>query len=506
MGWETRGPNGPAYYYRKSRDPNGRVRSTYLGAGPHARLCAELAGVHRAYAAYRVAALRRFEAAVDAADEATRVLTAGVEAALSRALEAQGYRYHRGEWRRPRAGRERAAEAADAPTPDAEATAPARRTPTPERAPAGRGRRAAPAAEEGEYEPPPPPPSDPTSLHAELVRSTTWEAYAFRVHAERALRAGEGDDGHPALVRLRAAAAACGRSWGRAAEASAPEASARAGAGVHDGVAVAAAGAVAAVLEAAGDADGRLAVLARVGAVRDALGWAGADPLGRWAVDQHALAVAHVELVHACAEALRGGEERASEDAPVDSFLEVLERLAGACGVSPVAPPRPGDGDRLAKAWGRRLQRAEAGLRRTARLLRHARKAGVLAREASVSKDAGRMGVDPAGDASDPLAVLAAPKAPPTRPPLRGEAAEVAAETRARIEARRAAWPPPERIRWEELRRPECPWDPLDYGTECDEAGRPVEGGAWAVLEVEPETPEEALADLARWAPEYATP
>ena len=104
----------------------------------------------------------------------------------------------------------------------------------------------------------------------------------------------------------------------------------------------------------------------------------------------------------------------------------------------------------------------------------------------------------------DPLAPLAAPLPSPIPPPLRGEAAEVAAETRTRIDAMREAWPPPRRIRREALEAPGCPWNPFDYGVECDLNGRPTEGGAWLVLHCEPEHPDDLLADLASWAPEYA--
>ena len=102
MGWENRDPNGGPYYYGKSRTPDGRVVSTYFGDGPLAHLVANMDEIARDYRAYREASLEAFSEDVDAADAAVRACTASVKARLAEALEAEGYRYHRGEWRRPR--------------------------------------------------------------------------------------------------------------------------------------------------------------------------------------------------------------------------------------------------------------------------------------------------------------------------------------------------------------------------------------------------------------------
>ena len=75
MGRERRGPNGCTYHYRKSRDANGRVVSTYFGNGPIAVLVAETDAARRAFASYRTAALSQFEERVDAADAAVRACT-----------------------------------------------------------------------------------------------------------------------------------------------------------------------------------------------------------------------------------------------------------------------------------------------------------------------------------------------------------------------------------------------------------------------------------------------
>ena len=106
MGRERRGPNGRTYFYRKSRTSDGRVESTYFGDGPIAVLVAETDAARRAYGSYRTAALSQFEERVDAADAAVRACTEDVGIRLAEALEAEGYRYHRGEWRRPRRGRD----------------------------------------------------------------------------------------------------------------------------------------------------------------------------------------------------------------------------------------------------------------------------------------------------------------------------------------------------------------------------------------------------------------
>ena len=101
MAWETRGRNGRRYFYRKHRGPDGAVRSTYVGRTPSVVAAAELEAVARTATTYHEAALRRFEADVDRADAAVRAATADVRARVDEAMTEAGYRYHRGEWRRP---------------------------------------------------------------------------------------------------------------------------------------------------------------------------------------------------------------------------------------------------------------------------------------------------------------------------------------------------------------------------------------------------------------------
>ena len=100
MGWETR--RGRTYYYRKWRDDGGRVRSTYLGREMTGHLVAELDALGQALPAYRAGALDRFGAFLDASDAATRAYTGFVGEMLAAEMEREGFRYHRGEWRRPR--------------------------------------------------------------------------------------------------------------------------------------------------------------------------------------------------------------------------------------------------------------------------------------------------------------------------------------------------------------------------------------------------------------------
>ena len=103
MAWEPRGRNGRRYFYRKRRGPDGVVRSTYVGRTPAVVAAAELEAVARTATTYHEAALRRFEADVDRADAAVRAATAEARALVDEAMTEAGYRYHRGDWRRPRA-------------------------------------------------------------------------------------------------------------------------------------------------------------------------------------------------------------------------------------------------------------------------------------------------------------------------------------------------------------------------------------------------------------------
>lgn len=69
-------------------------------------------------------------------------------------------------------------------------------------------------------------------------------------------------------------------------------------------------------------------------------------------------------------------------------------------------------------------------------------------------------------------------------------------------------WPPPDRIRWSDLIAPGSPWDPFCYEFEDvpdpDAEEEWSVDTAWLVLSEKHETPEEALARLEAWAPDYA--
>lgn len=106
MGWETRtAPSGRThgpYYVRKTRDAEGRARSTYVGSGAFAaelarfdRLTAEQAALERARA--------RLDAEpIDAALDALRESEVRLRVLRDAYLGATGHRPHRGQWRRRR--------------------------------------------------------------------------------------------------------------------------------------------------------------------------------------------------------------------------------------------------------------------------------------------------------------------------------------------------------------------------------------------------------------------
>lgn len=100
MGWEKRGDRH--YYYQKRRTSDGRVTSTYMGAGALGHLTSEMACALKANARYRTTGLDAFARDVEAADAAVRASIEAVKERLAAALCEDGYHYHRGEWRRKR--------------------------------------------------------------------------------------------------------------------------------------------------------------------------------------------------------------------------------------------------------------------------------------------------------------------------------------------------------------------------------------------------------------------
>jgi len=164
------------------------------------------------------------------------------------------------------------------------------------------------------------------------------------------------------------------------------------------------------------DADperGTEAVQARVASVRARMGWAGAGPLGRAVVDQFALALVHRDAASmglaaatagtgagrasvrdpggapGSAPGAEGEPESTSGEGPgggappgsdpyrpdPDGVQELLRRFATDVRSESGPPPLE---DRAARAWRRRAARAEVGLKNAHRLVRHARKAGIL--------------------------------------------------------------------------------------------------------------------------------
>lgn len=328
----------------------------------------------------------------------------------------------------------------------------------------------------------------PTS-HAPWTRDDeladlTDEAFRLRVDLERSLLRGGGREDHPVLVGHRRAVRDLATGWGHV-----PVDDGASSAPAEASALLPAARALAEVAEEA-DADGRLAVLARAASVRDELGWADAGALGRDVVDQYALAVAHAEVVRACAGRVRARARRGLVGpAPASPGTDALADLGAALGV-PLPADRPRDEGRSERAWDRRLRRAEAGLRTAARLVRHARKAGWLPSEAPSAADRGPAD-DRRDDAADPLRPLAAPL-----PVVRHEPTEAEVRVLESKLAMLASWPPPDLVLWDDLVSGEAPWSLFDYLPGFDSEGRHCEDGEWALRVVDPDVIWGDLADL----------
>ena len=101
MAWERRG--GRQYYYRTVRE-NGRVGKVYVGTGPLARRAAHEDERRQREKdrrrARRQSLLARLLEAEALADTEREAFTRRAEQMLDEA----GYHYHRGSWRRRRAG------------------------------------------------------------------------------------------------------------------------------------------------------------------------------------------------------------------------------------------------------------------------------------------------------------------------------------------------------------------------------------------------------------------
>jgi hypothetical protein len=108
MGWQQPREGSPRYYYKKERMPGGRVKSRYVGRGPQAELVAALDQAARGGRAYVEAALAQHGSYAGEALGGLAESGAALKRRIAAVMERRGYRYHRGEWRRPRAGGPRA--------------------------------------------------------------------------------------------------------------------------------------------------------------------------------------------------------------------------------------------------------------------------------------------------------------------------------------------------------------------------------------------------------------
>jgi len=99
MAWEKRGSS--MYYYRKQRNGD-RVRSVYLGRGPGADMCAEADVEALLERAAFVAARRERVEAEAVTDRQMNEIRASIFRITNAALQAAGFRQHKGQWRKKR--------------------------------------------------------------------------------------------------------------------------------------------------------------------------------------------------------------------------------------------------------------------------------------------------------------------------------------------------------------------------------------------------------------------
>ena len=234
---------------------------------------------------------------------------------------------------------------------------------------------------------------------------------------------------------------------------------------------------------------------------RQGLRWDAASGLGRAVVDQVVLAGIYVDL----AAAFETAAAWVREAGPRDADAAVLDRLGAVAedlGLSgdafrSTARSERASGASTEAAWRRRTRRARRRLADAERLLRHARKGGLVPASSSGVHSLAPLIEAPVTD--DPIAALSAP-AP--LEPLQGEAAEFAERMGQIVAKMRASWPPPARIRKSELFAADCPWNPFSYMPDFDDEDE----SPWWTLCDEHETPDEVAADLATWAPEHVPP
>ena len=100
MGWEQR-PRGGRYYTR-SRRIGGRVVREYVGGGLIGQLAAALDDRERTRLHGERAERRRDREMLATVTAELADATRAIDAAVAGELEADGYHWHRGEWRRRR--------------------------------------------------------------------------------------------------------------------------------------------------------------------------------------------------------------------------------------------------------------------------------------------------------------------------------------------------------------------------------------------------------------------
>ena len=94
------------YWYRSVREGD-QVRTEYLGAGPLAKLSAEVDALKREERELEWAAMRAEREAQREIDQAIGESGRLVRAVVAAVLLVSGYHTHRGQWRKRRDGKER---------------------------------------------------------------------------------------------------------------------------------------------------------------------------------------------------------------------------------------------------------------------------------------------------------------------------------------------------------------------------------------------------------------
>src|SRR5689334_20906168 len=102
MGWERRGEAG-VFYYRATRDGEGRVVREYLGRGPRAEAAAAAVARRSAERESDRQAVREMAASLAGLDGLTEAIAEGAGVLLEAHLLARGYRRSNyGPWRKRR--------------------------------------------------------------------------------------------------------------------------------------------------------------------------------------------------------------------------------------------------------------------------------------------------------------------------------------------------------------------------------------------------------------------